>query len=734
MARGFKNEDILNLVGDEYSRAVGIRGDEINGQREIALNYFKGNMSDMPAPAGRSSATSSDIADAIETVMPDLLEIFTGSDDVAVFSPNGPDDEEAAAQETDYINHVFFEENEGFQNLYTMIKDALQEKTGILKAYGSWEADPDEEFEGQSLESFLVAINEHGDRVVLDSEGVFDENGLPILDPETGMPLVTEVDYTIKGEKRFKACVCAVPPEDFAVSQDTVALHDAPYVAHRTRLRAYDLIRRGIPKAVVDKLPAYGIVQTTIRQARDTSDTMLAEEVGAWGEWRVVEVIEHYIDTAKGRIRVVTDGSCSIIIEKPEKHERVPFAAICPFPVAHQFYGQSLADKLIEIQKIKTSLLRMMLDSGFFALNQRLVVSEKGAGEFTYADITNNAPNVPIRVRGNIGESVQPIASAGLAFPILEAQEFVSMMGETRSGVVRNAQGLNPDTLHDTASGAMALMASAQRRTRLIARIFAETGIKDIFLLLHDLIRENATGPAKARLRGQWVEIDPTKWGSRKDMTIEIGVGASNSEMQKALLDKSMEFASNVFNLQGGPNGPLMNMENFYNLGKRYLEKGLEFKSADPYISDPAQAPPQEPLPDPAAMEAQAKMQLEQQKMEMQQQHDAAKLEAQRESDAAKLSMDRDRAVAEIETERLKAEAQLQLERDRAAAQMEVEREKAQLQMQIAREKAEMEAQLAREKAAVEAELAALSIESNERVGAMRASMPQNRPGGDLDK
>lgn len=729
MARGIKTEELLNLVADEYSRAVGIRGDEINGQRMIGLNYYKGVMDDVPAPEGRSSAKSSDVADAIETVLPDLLEIFTGSDDVATFTPNGPEDEEASIQETDYINHVFFEENSGFQNLYTMIKDALQEKTGILKAYGDWNNDPDEEFEGQPLEAYLVALQQYGDRVVLDTEGLLDEEGNLIVDELTGMPVVETVDFTIKGEKHFKACVCAVPPEDFAVSQDTVELHDAPYVAHRSRLRAYDLLRRGIPKSVVDKLPAYGIVQTEIRLARDTSDTLTAEEVGAWDEWRIVEIVEHFIDTKRGRIRMVTDGSCQIVIEKPEKHERVPFAAICPFPVAHQFYGQSLADKLIEIQRIKTSLLRMLMDSGYFALNQRNAVNMKAVNQWTMADLMRNEPNVPIRVDGPVGEAIQPMTSGGLNFPVMETLGFVDVMGELRSGVMRNQQGLDGGTLHETASGAMALMDSAQRRLRLIARIFAETGIKDIFLLLHDLIRENATGAAKAKLRGKWVEIDPTKWGSRKDMTIEIGVGSSNKMQQQALLDKSMEFAANVFQLQGGANGPLMTMENYYALAKRYVEKGLEFKSADAYLTDPADAPPQEPQLDPAMMEAQAKAQIEQQK-----------IEAQMEHDQAKLAMERERAAAQIETERMKADAQLQLERDRAAAAMEVELEKAQLQMQIAREKAQMELQLARDKAAAEAELAAWNAEvqadlaqqqiaSSERVG-----LSKNRPGGDLDK
>lgn len=700
--------ETLLLVADEYNRAIGIRGDEINAQREIGLNYFKGVMDDLPHAEGRSSATSSDIADAVETVLPDLLEIFTGSDDVATFTPNGPDDEEASIQETDFINHVFFEENQGFQILYTVIKDSLQEKTGIFKVYGEDYSDPDQEFEDRPVAEFLIAYQQYGpDRVVLDSEGVFDDEGNILLD-DFGFPLVETVDFTIKGEKHFAAKVCAVPPEDFAVSQDTVELYNAPYVAHRTRLRAYELIRRGVPKSVVDQLPTYGFVQTTIRLARDTADTLTAEEVGAWGEHRIVEVIEHYLDGAKGRIRMMTDGSCSIVVEKPEYHERVPFAAICPFPVAHQFYGQSLADKLIEIQKIKTTLIRMLLDSGYFALNQRNYINMKKANQWTMGDLMRNEPNIPVRGDGPASETIQPLTSGGLNFPALEMMETVSVMGELRSGVMRNAQGLNPDTLHDTASGAMALMQSATRRLRLIARIFAETGIKDMFLILHALIRENATGPSKARLRGKWVDVDPTEWGSRKDMTIEIGVGQGNQDAM--MMGQGLEFMQNVIQMQGGVQGPFVTPENVYAFGKKFIETGLKFQSADPYWSDPAQSPPQQPQPDPEMLKMQAEQQMQQ----------------------ARLEMDREKAAADLETTRLRAAAELELEREKAAASMEIEREKAALKMQIDRERAQMEAALAQERAAMEADLELLRIQSHERTEG--AKVGYNHPGGDLDK
>jgi hypothetical protein len=114
--------------------------------RATAMAYYLGDMSqDMPAQDGRSKAVSTDVADTIEGLMPNLMDIFAGSDEVVRFEPVGPEDEQAAQQETDYVNHVFMQQNPGFMVLYGFIKDALLSKTGIVKVW--WEEREEEERE-----------------------------------------------------------------------------------------------------------------------------------------------------------------------------------------------------------------------------------------------------------------------------------------------------------------------------------------------------------------------------------------------------------------------------------------------------------------------------------------------------------------------------------------------------------------------------------------------------------
>lgn len=656
---------LLNACAEEYKNSVGVDHDEeLRAQRELALNYSKGVMPDVPSMDGRSNAVSTDVADAIETILPDIVEIFVG-EDVATFTAVGPEDEEAAQQETDYINHVVFQQNDGFMLLMGFIKDALQSKIGVCKAW--WEnVETEETFTGKTQEEALSALMQHGEDALTDVK--MDDDG--------------SFSFTIR-KKDGKVCTALVPPEDFSVSRDTVKLGVTPYCAHRSRMRAYELLERGLSAEQVARLPSYGTDDEEIDLARDTVGEH-DEPMSSNGEFRQVEVIEHYLRVRDGYWRVLTDSTNTIKLEK-EKVKSVRFFAITPYPVTHRFYGLSVADKLLEIQRIKTALLRMMLDSGYFALNQRMAVSEDGASEHTLNDLLQNEPNRPVRME-RMG-AVQPLSSGGINFDAFSALEYMSVESEKRTGIVRNAQGLNPDTLHDTARGAMALMGAAQRRTRFIARIFAETGIKDLFLGVHAIVRENATGPAKARLRGKWTDIDTTSWGNRSDMTIDIGVGSGGSDQQLAAYQMALEIMQAVTQQQD-PARPIVTPENVYAMLKKFFEQGLKLKSADPFITDPADAPPApEPGPDPAMLEVQAKLELER-----------AKVDGQREIAQIKMQ-------SELETTRAVAEERATLARAEAEERAMLRREEAQETLAFMREKAALEAQNRRDVAALELEL-----------------------------
>jgi hypothetical protein len=593
MARGAMSDDrLLQLVRTERQNSIGFENDaDLSASRAEALNYYKGEMPDVPALANRSKVVSSDIADAVETLLPDLMEIFIGGDDVAVFLPIGEEDEDAAGQETDYINHVVFSENPGFMILYTMFKDAMLEKTGIVGF--RWERSEDiseERFKGKAqIEMALAAQSGEVSEVET------------TVDDYTGQTLY---DFTYRRTVTTNRCVVeTVPPSDFTVAADTVRLGETTYCAMRSRPRAQELVADGIDPALVEKLPAHRIRADDqgIEEARDGAGetrSVLAS-AGSSDGLRVVETVTHFLrvdadgDGKLEIVRVLTGAEDTVLLDR-ETVERIPYAAITPFIVTHRFYGRSIADCLGEIQRIKTALMRMLLDSGYFALNQRVEVAMDRVSSFTISDLLRNEPGLPIRSKS--GDAVRPIGAGGLGFDPEAALEYFSTVAEQRSGIVRNAQGLNPDTLHDTASGAMALMTMAQKRVRMIARIFAETGIKDLYLGVHAVIRENATEVCKVRLRGKWTPIDPTTFGERSDMSIEVGLGAAGRVQDQATMAQVSAMTEKIVAEQGGVDGPFVTAKNVYNVIKRMYEK-LGIKTPELFVTDPATAPPAAPKP-----------------------------------------------------------------------------------------------------------------------------------------
>ncbi|WP_454760590.1 portal protein [Caulobacter segnis] len=577
-----EDQDLLRTSRTSYS-VVGFDYDaELTDQREKGLEYFKGEMRDVKSLPGRSKVVSLDVADAIETLLPDLVEIFTGGEDVATFTPTGQEDEEASQQETDYVNHVIFNENPGWLTFTSAFKDALQAKTGVFKWW--WEEGDEEEeaFEGKSAEEFELAQQ---------SGEVVSAEMVEVEGQERG------ADFVLKRRAEGRVVVDTVAPEDITVAKDTVWLPKSTYCATRSRPRAQDLINQGIDADLVKKLPSYSIARdNAVQQARDTVDeTEVAGDGDALWTMRQVEVVEHYIrlkeDEQEKIYQVLTGGEADgcVLLRKQEVNA-IQLSAITPFLVTHRFYGESIADKLIEIQRVRTSLMRMTMDSGYFALNQRSVIDMTMANEYTVSDYLRNEPGVPIRAKGPT--AVIPVQSSGLNFDTLAHLEYFATVAEQRTGVVRNAQGLNPDTLHDTAKGAEQLMMLAQKRMRMIARTFAETGVKDLFLGVHALLRQHATKQRMARLRNKWVPVDPASWSVRNDMTIEVGLGSSGREHDLLVMDRVTNMQAAIVQAQGGYNGPLVTAQNIYAAAIRASEKAGS-KNPEAFFSDPSQQPPQ---------------------------------------------------------------------------------------------------------------------------------------------
>jgi hypothetical protein len=612
----------------------------LSDERTKAMNYFLGDMDDdIPAPAGRSSAVSTDVADTIEGLMPSLMEIFAGSDDAVRFEPVGPEDIDAAEQETEYVGHVFWQQNDGFSVLYSMIKDALLSKLGIVKVWwDEYEEESTETYLDQSEEELALMLQSNPEVEIVEHTPHEDEYGN-----------VTH-DVTLKHKKSYACAKCEpVPPEEFGIAKRARKLRDTHYCFHEVQSYEAKLIGEGYDPEVVKKLQTYALPKagTTEQQARDTVQESQVEggDSGMNKAMRPIRVTEHYIrmdyeGNGKAKLyRVITGGEDGVVLTREGKpavveQDVIPFACATPFPMPHRVFGRSVADVVMDIQRIKTVLIRGLLDNTYAANMPRPVVAENFSSQETLDDLAVMRHGAPIRVEQPGAIDWQKVPSiVNHVFPVLE---YFDATREWRTGVSRQGQGLDADALQNqTATAANQLFNAAQARMKMIARVFAETGIKDLFWLLHTVIRKNAKKEAVIRLNNDWEVVDPRNWKTRNDITVTVGLGQGGKA--ERLAQMQMVIGMQQTALEGG----LLNLvtpKNLYNAARevtKIMEQDVEL-----FFTDPGDEP-LEPQPDPKETELQMKAELDKASMEQ------------------KAEIERLQAEADIATQQRKTEAEM---------------------------------------------------------------------------
>jgi hypothetical protein len=700
--------EIKALVTAARSSALGgEESSELTGEREKALKYYNGEMPDMVPPPGRSRAISNDVLEVVEGMMPTLMDIFVSSSEVVRFKPQGPEDTDAAEQETDYVNHVFMNRNDGFLVLYSFIKDALLSKLGVVKVWHeeterverqTYTRQPDEVLFG-FLEDEKYEIADH--ELIEDDEPT-EEAGQDIMapgaaappqipvgppavpgmpppmdavpgmpPPPTPLPGAVDPMAALMGgdqlpapaepahkrmlhsftlicrHKKRTARVEAVPPEEFLIDRNARNIRDSSYCAHVTHKSKAQFVAMGYDEDQIRELTAWTGGTETQARARSTVDEADGATVDSNWAGEIVEVVEHYIlcdyenSGEPSLYKIATDEAGELLMLKGGKPaiepcDEMPFAALTPVIVTHRVIGKSVADLVIDIQQIKTALTRAMLDNVYLANNNRYEVSESTSTKHTIEDLLSNRIGGFIRVKSP--GTIMPVQNNPIgpfAFPMLE---YVDGMRETRTGVSKMGQGLDPDVLQNqTAKAAGLAFNAAQAKTKLIARIFAETGVKDMFRLLHSTIRKNGDGKGETvELRNKWVEINPRTWKMRDDMVANVGLGTGSRQEEMAALMVVMQVQEKALQM---PALNLVKPQHLYNTAKQ-LVRLADMQSVDLYFNDPSAEPPPPQPEDPDMAKIKMKHQLDQEAAAAAEQREIAKAQRQTEIEAMQAKAD----------------------------------------------------------------------------------------------
>jgi len=677
------DEELKGIVGKEIDDAIDFVDNWVSPLRATATEYYRGDPFGNEE-AGRSQIVSMDVRDTVMSIMPSLMRIFNSTENTVEYAPQGPEDIEAAKQATDYARYVINRDNDGFLQMHAAFKDALIRKVGVLKCY--W--DDQTKFETHDWtgldDNALAALmsDTDVDVQIQASEPV----GEPMMEPMTGEILPPPMVHSVRAtythpDGRIK--MEAVPPEEFLISRESKSLDQASYVGHRRVMTVSELVSMGYDYDVVSDAGAnYDDMESNIE--RYTRNKSLTSEMHDRNDPAMKKVlyVESYIkvdydgDGIAELRKICTVGDESVILMN-EPCSVVPFAVFCPDPEAHDFFGMSVADAVMDIQKIKSSIMRNTLDSLSMSIHPRMAITE---GMVNLDDAMSTEVGSIIRQRQNGAVQMLSMPFVGQqAFPVLK---YMDELKEARTGISKASAGLDAGALQSsTATAVNATVSAAQQHIELIARVFAETGMKQLYKIVLHLLTTHQDAPRMVRLTNNFVPIDPRTWNSNMDVSVRVALGRGTDTERMMMLKQIGEMQKEAMQTMGAVN-PLTDINKLANTLKAMTELA-GFKDTSQFWSDPAQfqAPPKEDKPD--INEQLISVQIQQIQADIQKK--AAELNLERD----KMTMEDDRKRDELDAylfvkaEEMKAKYGTQLNVEKIRSELAINREVMKAQAEV---------------------------------------------------
>jgi hypothetical protein len=644
MAKMTKRELSAHLE-QEINAALGYKDGKLTEQRSDALDRYYGKKYGNEQE-GRSQIVTRDVADVIEWIMPSLMKIFTSGDQVVKFEPQGPEDVEMAKQSTDYVNYVIMRQNPGFSTIYQWFKDALLQKNGVIKHY--WDDSSEtlrEEYKNLTEEEFTALLLDDNVEVKQHTENVGE--GEMTLEPTTHDVVVNRTYED--GQVRIEP----VPPEEFLIDKYAKTIDSARFVAHRVKKTKSELLEQGYPKSKIENVfnndEADYKAERLSRFSHEQDNSPEGDiDDGVW-------VTECYLrvdfdNDGIAELRKVTKVGDELLDN--EAVDSVPFSSLTPIPMPHKFYGLSIYDLISDLQLIKTTLMRNLLDNMYLTNNGRYEVVE---GQANLDDLMTSRPGGIVRVR--TPGAVNPLGTPQLDQNSFNMLGYLDSIREERTGVSKQSMGLSEGGLksHQTATGVGQVMTAAQQKIELIARIFAETGMKDLANSVYMLVQKFEKPEKIVRLNNKWTTLYPHEWKEKMDCVAQVGLGFGNKDMNLMHLGRLAQTIQMI--AQHPQAGMLLKPKNIYNLVAEQI-KAMGMKNVDDFITDPGDQDVQQqqgPSPEEQAKQMEAQLKAEEIKVKLQ----------------------------KIQQESAIKQQEMQLEADIAAQDLELKRQEASVDMQI---------------------------------------------------
>ena len=671
------DRNLESIVAGELMDSVRYIDLEIGGMRALATSYYRGDpLGD--EEEGRSKVISMDVRDTVIVTLPQLMRVFFSSENVVEYAPETPEETQMAAQATDYANYIVQRDNDGFGTIYATFKDALVRKKGFIKYW--WDTNEEvrsEDYSGLSDDALamLMQDNQDAELTIVASYPAPGVEPQMSVDQATGapveMPVPTMHDVRIKRRiTKGRVAIQSLPPEEFLIDRRARSLKDAVVVAHRSMKTVSELVSMGYDEEEMEKFVTSNELDTNIEYI---TRQPLARAVGGFDSFnpalgRVLYIEAYakvdYDGDGIAELRKVCMAGPSFKLLHHEPVDHVPFAVFDCDPEPHAFFGLSQADVTMDIQRIKTHIMRGMLDSLAQSINPRMTIVE---GQVNVEDVLNNEVGAIIRQRApGMAQALETPFVGQSAMPVLG---YMDEIRETRTGMSKASMGLDPDALQSTTKAAVAATITAsQGQIDLLARILAE-GMKQLFKGILYLIVKHQDQPRMVKVRNDWVSMDPRTWNANMDVTVNVALGTGTTDQKLAALQMIAANQKEIL-LTAGMNNPLVTVGQYSNTLRRMVELAGFKDSTQFYNALPAdfQPPQQPPKPTPEEVLAQAQAQAIQADVAKK----AAELQLKEEESLRLDAREREKIAQDGQLRQLELELKYQADINEAQVQLEI--------------------------------------------------------------
>ncbi len=494
-----------------------LENSEIARQRVRAIDAYHGkNHRSRP---GLSNHVSRDVFDVVESEKALLLETFSSSRKIIRFRPRDADDVEPAKLRNAYLNHLFWEKNDGYRLLYDGIHDALTEKICAYRWFWVDDVTVDRRQvscgDAATLSAAVSNMAAQGWR----EDGVV-QNGVGY-----------DVTFT-RTRQTGRVQIKSIPPDRLRIDPCADSLESAAFVGEECDLSGSNLVAMGVSIDRLDRLTPYDRVDSVVSRARSVRTSFRVDDNSRTPDQELYRVVSCYI-----RVDLDGDGISELyhcwagvegeLLTDPDPVESIQVVAASLLPIPHTFYGLSTADALVDVQHTNSDIKRQMIDHLARVNSQRVVADIGGGAIRNPLDLIDNPVGgvIDAAFMGG-GFPIQPLAQTPLSPATTSILEVMAQEKEGRGGVSRLGQGVNQGALSNQNADSLIerMTTAANRRSMMKARLFAWTVLKPLLTGVYRLAIEMDSEPLMLRVGGQWREVSPKSLGDAADLYVDIAV------------------------------------------------------------------------------------------------------------------------------------------------------------------------------------------------------------------